>query len=122
MRPVVAHDVKVNNKNDSGECQLGVRFGPESCLLQGWLAPGYSKESTRQHALINAAFTSYFGLNKFRQFEMELEAGSTPANPKVGLWAKAYMTTELYTYLGTLLSKSSFQAATCNKLPAVQSR
>ncbi len=133
LRPVVGHDVKVNSKDDSGERQLGFRFGSESWLLQvsnlwvlrdfwEWLAPGYSDTRTRDHALANAAFTSYFGMNKFREFKMELEAGSTPANPKVGLWAKAYMTTEEYTYLGTLLSKSSFQSATCNRLPATQSR
>jgi hypothetical protein len=56
-----------------------------------WLAPGYSKAAGREQALANAAFTSYTGLRKLRDFKMELESGSTAANPKVGLWAKALL-------------------------------
>ena len=53
-----------------------------------WLAPGYTTKRTRDHALANAAFTSYVGLRNFRDFELEVEAGSVEPNIRVGLWAK----------------------------------
>ena len=43
---------------------------------------------TRDHALANAAFTSYVGLRNFRDFKLEVEAGSVEPNVRVGLWAK----------------------------------
>ena len=85
--PVVGHDVKVSNLwtlRDFWE----------------WLCLGYTDKKTRGHALTNAAFTSYAGIRHLRDFKMELEVGSTAENPSVGLWAKPYMTTEQYTYLG----------------------
>ena len=51
-----------------------------------------------------------------------LEAGSTPDNPKVGMWAKAYMTTVDYTYLGTLMSRQSLDSVVAAKLPPAQAR
>ena len=53
---------------------------------------------------------------------MELEAGSTPANPRVGLWAKAYMTSEKYEYLGTLMTKESLDAVIRGTKPPMQAR
>jgi hypothetical protein len=54
-----------------------------------WMAPGYSNQKTREFALANAAFTSYIGLRKFRDFKLELEATAAVGDVKVGLWAKA---------------------------------
>ena len=53
---------------------------------------------------------------------MELEDGSTPANPRVGLWAKAYMTSEKYEYLGTLMTKESLDAVIRGTAPPMQAR
>ena len=39
-----------------------------------WLAPGYMQQSTREFASANAAFTSYIGLQKFREFKLEAES------------------------------------------------
>ena len=57
LRPIVGHDVKVSDL-------WQVRDFWE------WLAPGYSSPRTRGHAMANAAFTSYTGLTKFRDFRM----------------------------------------------------
>ena len=54
-----------------------------------WLAPGYTQQSTREFALANAAFTSYIGLQKFREFKLEAESSSKEGCRSVGLWAKA---------------------------------
>ena len=43
---------------------------------------------TRDHALANAAFTSYVGLRNFRDFKLDVEADSVEPNVRVGLWAK----------------------------------
>ena len=40
------------------------------------LAPGYTNQSTRGFALANAAFTSYIGLQKFREFKLEADSSS----------------------------------------------
>ena len=65
---------------------------------------------------------SYAGIRHLRDFKMELEQGSTPDNPKVGLWGKPYMTSPEYTYLGTLISRSSFDAVTQKQPPPSQCR
>ncbi len=108
-RPVVGHDVLVSNLWEVRD-------------LWEWLAPGYGDPNSREDALANAAFTSYIGIQAYRDFKMELEEGSAEETPKVGLWAKTYMTSAEYTYLGTLLTKNSFRAVTQGKLPAVQAR
>ncbi len=54
-----------------------------------WLAPGYTNQSTRGFALANAAFTSYIGLQKFREFKLEADPSSKEGCRSVGLWAKA---------------------------------
>ena len=50
-------------------------------------------------------FSSLYG---YRDFLVQAEVGSTPQNRREGLWAKAYMTSTEYEYLGTLLTKESF--------------
>ena len=108
-RLVVGHNVKVSNLwtlRDFWE----------------WLCPGYTSPRTRNHALSNAAFASYAGIRHLRDFKMELEAGSTAENPSVGLWAKPYMTSPEYTYLGTLISRRSFESVTRKQPPPQQSR
>ena len=72
-------------------------------------------EKSRKHALAHAAFTSYPALSKFRDFKMELEEGSTEANPRVGLWAKVYMTSPTYEYLGAIMTLESYKAVTHTK-------
>ena len=87
-----------------------------------WLAPGYTQQSTREFALANAAFTSYVGLQKFREFKLEAESSSKEGCRSVGLWAKAYMTTTDYTFLGTLITENSFASVTQGKLPKPKAR
>ena len=107
--PVIGHDVIVSNLWNLRD-------------FWEWLCPGYTDEKTRGHALANAAFTSYAGIRHLRDFKIQLEAGSTDENPSVGLWAKPYMTSKEYTYLGTLLSRKSVDMVTRNRSPAQQCR
>ena len=109
LRPIAGHDVLVSNLWEARD-------------FWEWLCPRYTAEKTRPHALANAAFTSYTNLARFRDFKMELEEGSTDANPRVGLWAKTYMTSPEYQYLGTLLTRQSFQAVTRGREPPMQRR
>ena len=109
MRPIAGHNVKVSNLW-------------AVCDYWEWLCPGYTNEKSRKHALAHAAFTSYPALSKFRDFKMELEEGSTEANPRVGLWAKVYMTSPTYEYLGTIMTMESYKAVTRNMPPPMQSR
>lgn len=108
-RPVVGHDVKVSDLWEVRD-------------FWEWLAPGYTKTATRENALTNAAFSTFLGLNNLREFKMELEASSTATDSKVGLWAKPYMTSNEYSYLGTLISTTSFRAVTLGKEPPMQQR
>ena len=97
LNPIAGHDVKVS-------CLWQVRDFWE------WLCPGYTDQKTREHALHNAAFSSFSSFRGYRDFLLKLEAGSTPQNPRVGLWAKSYMTSSKYEYLGTLLTMESYVA------------
>ena len=106
--PVVGHDVMVSNLWDLRD-------------FWEWLCPGYTDQKTRDHALANAAFTSYGGIRHLRDFKMELESGD-PDNPSIGLWAKPYMTTKDYTYLGTILSRKSVDMVVRKRLPPQQCR
>ena len=99
LRPIAGHDVQVS-------CLWQVRDFWE------WMAPGYTKKDTREHALLNAAFSSFSAFRGYRDFLLELESDSKPANPRVGLWAKAYMTTSDYEFLGTIITMESYQAIT----------
>ena len=88
-----------------------------------WLAPGYTDPKKRPYALAHAAFASFGNLSGYRDFLMKLEPGSTKANPKVGLWAKAYMSTAEYEYIGTLISRESFDTVTKEcPIPPLQAR
>ena len=107
--PVAGHDVKVS-------CLWQVRDFWE------WLAPGYTDTATREHALQNAAFSSFGSLRGYRDFMLELESSSTPENPRVGLWGKAYMTSPEYEYLGTIITMESYQAITRGRQPVLQKR
>ena len=107
--PVVGHDVKVSNLWELRD-------------FWEWLAPGYTLESTRPYALANAAFSYFSSLQGYRDFLVRVEVGSTPQNPKVGLWAKAYMTSKDYEYMGTLLTKESFDSVTRGRAPPMQAR
>ena len=57
-----------------------------------------------------------------RDFLLEKTAESTEENPAVGLWAKPYMTSEKYEFLGTLLTRKSFQCVAQGKQPPMQKR
>ena len=109
LRPLVGHDVQVNDLWELRD-------------FWEWLAPGYSEKGNTEYALSSAAFTTYTGLSKLRDFSMELESGTTPENQKVGLWAKAYMTTAEYEYLGTVMTGTSFKATVGQRLPPLQKR
>lgn len=109
LRPIVGHDVQVSNL-------WGVRDFWE------WLAPGYTDEATRDYALKHAAFASFSSFQGYRDFMIRLESDSTAENPRVGLWAKAYMTSPSYEYLGTLMTKQSFDMVTKGLEPPLQSR
>ena len=109
LRPIAGHDVKVS-------CLWEVRDFWE------WMAPGYTKVETREHALMNAAFSSFSAFRGYRDFLLELESDSTPANPRVGLWVKAYMTTSDYEFLGTIITMDSYQAITKDRSPTLQKR
>ena len=109
-RPLVGHDVMVSDL-------FQVRDFWE------WLAPGYSNPKTRPYALAHAAFSSFGTLRGYRDFQMKLESGSTDASPKVGLWAKAYMSTAEYEYIGTLITRESLDNVTRDHpVPPIQGR
>ena len=111
-RPIMGPDVKVSSL-------WSIRDFWE------WLAPGYVTGTHAGHqdqAVRNGAFQSFSKFAHYRDFLVQLEDGSTPENPRVGLWAKAYITTKDYEYLGTLISKDSFDAVTQSQPPPVQVR
>ena len=87
-----------------------------------WLAPGYTDPKTKGAALAGAAFTSFQNLRHYRDFLVQREAGSTKEAPRVGLWAKEYMTSPSYEYVGTLLTRQSVDAKTRRRPPAKQAR
>jgi len=117
LNPIVGHDVLalagIAGGNRAGLClRLWPDFGaclphamhcwvapkPIRCKVSNlfdvrdiweWLCPGYTDNKTREFALANAAFTSYVGLQKFREFKLQLESTSTDGCRSIGLWAKA---------------------------------
>ena len=101
LRPLVGHDVQISELWELRD-------------FWEWLAPGYSQKGNREYALESAAFVSYSGISKYRDFRLELE--------EVGLWAKAYMTTDEYQYLGTLLSDASLAGVVGKRQPELQHR
>ena len=88
-----------------------------------WLAPGYGDGSRRLDALNRGGFIYYDQLSGFHDFLLKKEATSCPANVRVGLWAKRYMSTPAaeYKFLGTLLTRELFDQVVGNREPPVQS-
>ena len=80
-----------------------------------WLVPGYTNDNTRQQALTMGAVVAFGKFQNYRDFMVERISGSTEDNPAVGLWAKPYMTSEKYEYLGTLMARKSFDSVTNGK-------
>ena len=68
------------------------------------------------------AFVAFGKFQNYRDFLLEKTAESTEENPAVGLWAKPYMTSEKYEFLGTLLTRKSFQLVAQGKQPPMQRR
>ena len=104
-RPEMGHEVLVSNLWEVRD-------------IWNWLAPGWSSGS-KEEARSRAAFVSYDGLQRYRDFSMRLEASSTIDNPRVGLWAKAFMSDTQYEYVGTLTTLQLYNAV-CqgeNQLP-----
>jgi hypothetical protein len=134
MRPLVGHDVKVcvgragNLLPEQNFFRGNEPFLPQVSDLWRlrdfweWLAPGYSDVKTRSFALQTGAFVSYAGLSAYRDFRLELETGSTSENPRVGMWAKAYMTSPAHVYIGTLITGGSVNSVTKGRTPPLQQR
>ena len=85
--------------------------------LWAWLAPGWHED--RPLARSRAAFVSYDRLLAYRDFSVRLEPSSTPDNPRVGLWAKQYMSDAAYDYVGTLTTGKLFDAVVRQSVPEV---
>ena len=66
-----------------------------------------------------AAFVTYEGLQRYRDFSLRLEPASTDANPRVGLWAKAFMSDEHYSYVGTVTTLELFNAVCRSSRPGM---
>jgi hypothetical protein len=85
--------------------------------LWGWLAPGRADD--KDVATARAAFVSYDRLQQYRDFSLRLEATSTSENPRVGLWAKQYMSDQAYNYVGTVTTGELYRAVVGERLPEV---
>ena len=83
QHPVVGHGVKVSNLWEVRD-------------FWEWLAPGYTQDITMAYALPNDVFSYVSSQHGYRDFLVQAEVGSTPQNRRVGLWAKAYMTSTEY--------------------------
>jgi len=103
-KPLMGHAVQVSNLWQVRD-------------LWAWLAPGWHVD--RPSARSRAAFVSYDKLLAFRDFAMRLEPASTPDNPRVGLWAKQYMSDAAYEYVGTLTTRKLFEAVVRQSVPEV---
>ena len=103
-KPLMGHNVLVSNLWQVRD-------------LWAWLAPGWHVD--RPGARSRAAFVSYDKLLSFRDFSLRLEPASTPHNPRVGLWAKQYMSDAAYEYVGTLTTRMLFNAVVRQTVPAV---
>jgi len=108
-RPLMGHDVKVSALWDLRD-------------FWEWLAPGYNEKRTRAEALKKAAFVSYSNLRDYHDWLFQLEEGSTPANPRVGLWAKRLMSDPTYKYIGTVITKEMVDNVIKDRAPPPQQR
>ena len=84
-----------------------------------WLVPGYTEDPKR--AFNMAAFISYDNLHQYRDFLIKREDGSTVHCPRVGLWARQFMTDKEYKYIGTLTTKDMFDKVVGKRLPRIAS-
>ena len=73
-----------------------------------WLVPGYGQDPKR--AFNTAAYASYDNLHQYRGFWIKREDGSTVQCPRVGLWARQFMTDKEYKYIGTLTPEDMLEA------------
>ena len=87
-----------------------------------WLAPGYNSANGRLDALAKAAFVYYDQISTLHDFLLKKEESSTPANVRVGLWAKRYMSSPAaeYKFLGTLITREMFDAVVGQRQPELQ--
>lgn len=85
-----------------------------------WLFPGHGADSAQAFSRGSAVF--YEGMSRFHDFEIRREKEIDATGPRVGLWAKQYMTTPTYFYVGTLTTLSMYKAVAMNRKPEVQRR
>ena len=87
-----------------------------------WLAPGYHSPNGRLDALMRAGFVYYDQISGLHDFLLKKEESSTPANVRVGLWAKRYMSSPSseYRFLGTLVTRELFDQVVGERQPQFQ--
>ena len=85
-----------------------------------WLFPGHGADSAQAFARGSAVV--YEGLSRFHDFEIRLEEPDAAAGHRVGLWAKQYMSTPSYRYVGTLTTVDMLKSVTQGRQPAMQAR
>jgi hypothetical protein len=71
-----------------------------------WLFPGHA---TDKDFACRGSAVVYEGMARFHDFELRLEEGAAE-DRQVGLWAKQYMSTPSYHYVGTLTTMSMYKA------------
>ena len=84
-----------------------------------WLFPGHSSDPSQ--AFCRGSSVVYEGLTRFHDFEIRLEEPDAAGN-RVGLWAKQYMSTPSYQYVGTLTTVDMYKSVTQNRQPEMQAR
>ena len=96
-KPLMGHDVQVTNLWKIRD-------------IWAWLAPGWEQgKQARETAKSNASFVYYGGLSGYRDVLLKKEEGSDQKNPRVGLWAKVWMTDKEYSYMGTVTTWELFR-------------
>ena len=103
-KPLMGHDVKVSNL-------WHVRN------MWEWLAPGWEDKRSRQRSLSSGAFVHYTGLLRYHDFALRREDGSAGCGPRVGLWAKPYMSDKNYEYVGTETTWELFRDVVGDRMP-----
>jgi hypothetical protein len=102
-KPLMGHDVLASNMWEVRD-------------LWNWLAPGW--DADKDGARARAAFVTYDRLQGYRDFSLRPEAGGSPRSPRVGLWAKAYMSDETWDYMGTVTTMQLYDAVVGDTLPS----
>jgi len=113
-------DVRVKNPICGRRCNVLSLW--EARDFWEWLCPGYNDKAKREHAFASAAFPHIGGFHNKRDFLLELQEDSTDDNKKVGLWAKEFMTTEKYDFLGAILTNKSYESVVGSRRPPKQAR